>query len=147
MKTYIEHLATVTIILLAVSFSANAKELQFVNKSSLRKTGLEMLKMDLRRHRDPGVVEGALYATIECKGRYPDLHYSRLLRAVNRVANQNDNASIGYMAQLTSMYLQHSSEFRLRVNPAAQNYNYLFKQIANQLEHKLLVSLSEKSAR
>ncbi len=146
MKTHLKHLVAVTIVLCAIPFVANAKEIQFVNKALVKKSGLEMLKTDLRKSKDPGIVKGALYAAIECKDLYPGLHYSHLLKAVDRVANRSDHPSIAYMAQLTSLYLRNSPDFRVKLEPASNNYDYLFKQVANQIQRKVRTSLSEKRA-
>ncbi len=137
MNTYLKRLTAATFIILVVAFSAVAQEVHPVEKAFVQKQGLEMLKIDLQRSDVPGIVESALYTVVECKNSFPDLDYTTLINAVDKVAQETGNLSIGYKAHLASMYLSHSSDIRVTPIHDADDHEYLFKQIADQLEEKL----------
>ncbi len=148
MRTYLKHLTAVTFIVFAVAFSAVARESNAVEETFIQNHALEMLEMDLHRSDVPGIVKSAIYTIVECKNSFPDLDYSRLLSTLNKVANKSDKQSIGYEAQLASMYLSHSSDIWIVQIPDAEHHEYLFKQIADQLgqlEQKLLARQSDQN--
>lgn len=146
MQIHLKRFTAVTFILFVVAFNAIAQENQIVGKASVQKSGLTNLEKILQRSSVPEIVEGALYSTIECKNLYPDLDYSQLLNMIDDVAKKNQDATISYKAYLTSMYLLHSSEIHVKPIPGAEDHSYLFKQIADQLENKLLASRSDDNA-
>jgi hypothetical protein len=145
MRTYLKRLTVATFVILAVAFSAVAQESHSNEKTFIQKRAFEMFGMDLQRSDIPGVVESTLYTVVECKNSFPDLDYSRILSTVNKVAQENDNSSIAYKAYLASMYLSHSSDIRVKPIPDAENHEYLFKQIADQLEQKFLALQSDQN--
>ena len=138
MKTHLmRSLAAAVVFLVAASGAFaqtnGAKEYKFNEKRTF-----EALQTCLQNNDVPGFVESALYTVAECKNRYPDLNYSPLINVVERVAKDNNNAAIRYKAYLVDMYLTHGSEIRVTTVSDAQSHEYLFKQIAEQLEQKYL---------
>jgi len=146
MQKHLKHFTTAAVILFTIALAANANEKHSLDKTSVQKSGLTMLETDLQKNVAPEIVEGALYTAIEYKNLYPDLDYSRLLNTINKVAKENSDATIAYKAHLVSMYLSHSSEIHVDPIPGSEGHNYLFKQIADQLETKLLSSNYDENA-
>lgn len=134
MKTHLRRLAAATFFIFAV-----AQQNLPVDKAFVKQHALEMYEMNPHRSDIPGIIEATLYAVVECKNRFPDLDYSRLLNAVNKVSQESDDISIGYKAHLASMYLTHSLEIQIAPVQDPDDHEYLFKQIADQLEKKTLV--------
>ncbi|MGO9482108.1 MAG: hypothetical protein ACLP05_10065 [Candidatus Kryptoniota bacterium] len=60
-------------------------------------------------------------------------------------SQESHDVSISYEAQLASMYLMHISDKGIVMNPDAKNCDYVFKQIADQLEQKILAVQSDKN--
>ena len=138
MRTYVKRWTAAMLVLFAIAFTAEAKGDQHVSRATVQNSGLTMLEKDLQRGDSPEIVEGSLYDVVECKNLYPDLDYSQLLETIIRISKETDNPAIAYKAYLVSMYLLHSSEIHVKPVPGAETHDYLFKQIADQLETKLL---------
>ena len=88
----------------------------------------------------PGIVESTIYTVVEYKNRFPDLDYSRLERGLDQVARENKDVSISYKARLASTYLTYSTNIQITPVSPAYDHEYLFRQIAEQLEQKLLAA-------
>ncbi len=138
MRTYIRRFAAIPLIIVAAAVSTMAQESRPVVTPFNQKQVFKALETCLQTNNVPGFVESALYTVVECKDRYPDLDYSRLLNTVNEVAQENDNSSIRYKAYLAGMYLSHASDIQVTPISNSDNHEYLFKQIADQLEAKFL---------
>lgn len=147
MRTYMKRLTATTFVILAVAFGAVAQESHSGEENVIRTYALEQLEIDLHTSGVPGIVEGAIYTVVELKHSFPDLDYSRLLSAINEVAQKNDNLSIVYEAQLASMYLRHSSDIQIAPIPDAENHGYLFKQISDQLQQAFLAGQTDQNIR
>jgi len=138
MKAHLRRGIVMTFVVLlavsgAVAQGSKHEELYFNQKRTF-----EAFEMNLGRDDVPGFVESSLYAIAECKEEFPNLDYSGLLDAVNRVARDNGDSSIRYKAYLVSVYLTHASDIIVSPVRNADDHNYLFKQIADQLEQKFL---------
>ena len=138
MKTQLKSIAVVMSIMFATVVCAVAQEYHPVSKALVRGSGLYMLEKNLHRSDAPGIVEGALYDAVEAKNAYPDLDYSKLSKAIDRLGKESSDPAISYKAYLVSMYLSHSSEIQVTPISGAEYHEYLFKQIADQLEAKFL---------
>ena len=87
----------------------------------------------------PGIVESTIYNIVVLKKYYPSGDYDHIIDMLNRISDQYPEPSIRYKAHLASMYLSMSN---IVVHPLmkVEDHGYIFKQIADQLENKLLVS-------
>ncbi len=87
----------------------------------------------------PGIVESTIYNIVELKNYYPAGNYSKIVDDLNKVSQDNPDPVLRYKAHLAILYLTLSN---IEVQPErnAETHDYIFKQIANQLENKLLVS-------
>ena len=87
-----------------------------------------------------GIVEGTIYNVVVFKKYYPELDYSSVLSLLNQSAQAHEDASVRFKAHLAAMYL--TSEPGIEIVPLARpsDHEYLFRQIAQQLEKKFLVT-------
>ena len=138
MKLTLRRLTAIMFVVLFAASGAIAQENKIERNTFNQKRTFEALEMSLRRSDVPGFVESALYTVAECKSRFPNLDYSHLLSVVEKVARKDGIPSIRYKAYLVSMYLSHGSHIRVKAISNANNHEYLFKQIADQLEQKFL---------
>jgi len=146
MKTNLKLLAGTALVALAIAFNASAQESRPVKEAFIKKYSLEMFGISLQAKEYPGVVEGTLYNIIECKNLFPEVDYSDLVAPINKLAKEPNDLIIGYKASLVGLYLAHSSEFHITPMRGAQDHEYLFKQIADQLEQKLVAIQSEPTS-
>lgn len=138
MKKYLRRsLATAFVLLLAASGAIAQTNTNEGYKFNQKRTFVA-LETCLQNSKVPGFVESALYTVAECKNRYPDLNYSPIIDIVQKIAKDNSDASLRYKAYLVSMYLTHGSDIQLTPVMNAMNHQYLFMQIARQLEQKYL---------
>ncbi len=88
----------------------------------------------------PGIVESTIYTVVLYKNRFPDLNYSALQSALDQVARGSKDVAISYKARLASTYLNYSANINITPASPASDHEYLFRQIAEQLEQKLLAA-------
>lgn len=88
----------------------------------------------------PGIVESTIYNIICIKKFYPEANYSDIISKLNDISERNSNPSIRFKAHLASIYLTTSDLIDVNPEVGKFEHEYLFKQITEQLENKLLVS-------
>lgn len=88
----------------------------------------------------PGVVESTIYNIVLVKNYFPDEDYSKIIKALNKVAQSDDNPSIRFKAHLALIYLTYGSNIELKPIHDTYDHEYIFKQLSEQLEKKLLVA-------
>lgn len=145
MKQYLIRPMTAAFVILIAASGAMAQAKKSDTYKFNQKRTFEALDMCLHKSDVPGFVESALYTVAECKNRYPALNYSQLLGSVRNVEENNSNPSIRYKAYLVSMYLTHGANMEVTTIKDANNHEYLFKQIAEQLEQKYLAFNSDNN--
>jgi hypothetical protein len=87
-----------------------------------------------------GIVEGTMYNIIIYKKYYPQLDYTDLLNVLNQYSLTNDDVALRYQAQLASLYLTHTNTITIEPVEHPSEHEYIFRQIADQLESKFLVA-------
>ena len=87
-----------------------------------------------------GIVEGTIYNIVIFKKYYPQLDYSQLLEVLNRSSLGNRDIALRYKAYLASVYLTHNATIDIDPVTNPSDHEYIFRQIAQQLENKFLVS-------
>ncbi len=139
MKTGIRAATTTLAAVLIFAFTASAQtdgaESKTLNHERTFKVFESSLQSDI-----PGIVESTIYTVVLYKNRFPDLDYSRLGNELDEVARDNKDVAISYKARLASMYLTYSSNIQITPVSPAVDHEYLFRQIAEQLEQKLLAA-------
>ncbi len=138
MRTFVLEFVLVLLAVISFSFQVMAQPDKLDKKDQMVSRAInifpESLKSDV-----PGIVESTIYNVIVCKKYYPDKDYTEILDDLNSLANGTGNPSLRYKAYLASMYLRENS--RIDVKPVSSfDHEYIFKQIADQLERQLLAS-------
>jgi hypothetical protein len=127
----------------AITVTASASAQTPVDNINLPKVRqeqvLEMFRTSLKSDYQ-GVVEGTIYNIVIFKKYYPELDYSQLLTMLYQNTKDNDDAALRFKAHLAAMYL--SDDTGITIVPVAHpsDHEYIFRQIAEQLEKKLLVT-------
>jgi hypothetical protein len=88
----------------------------------------------------PGVVEGTIYNIVIYKKYYPQLDYTDLVAALNQYSLDNDDIALRYKAHLASLYLSNTTTIEIEPVAHPADHEYIFRQIAQQLETKFLVA-------
>jgi hypothetical protein len=139
MKTGYLKVAAVVLILLAFSIRIDAQP----NYNEKTRPDIEKamqifpasLKSDI-----PGIVESTIYNVVVYKKYFPGKNYENILNALNSVARENEDPAIRYKAYLAEMYLNSTAKLDVKPESPAEDHEYIFIQIANQLEKNLLVA-------
>jgi len=138
-KTTIAKRTLLALGILAFTFTAWAQTEQSEKKVPNHERLLKVFSTSLE-NKIPGIVESTIYNVVSYKKYYPNLDYSRINNLLNEISQKHEDASIRYKAQLASMYLSEASTLDITPVPGSETHDYLFKQIAQELEKKLLVS-------
>ncbi len=84
-----------------------------------------------------GVVESAIYVSIQFKNKFPNENVSTFVEALERIIKGNDDARIRYKAQLAKMYINNIDWFEnLEVN-SIEYEKEVYLSIAQTLSGKL----------
>ena len=140
MKTRIMNFVLVFSLAITI-FSANifAKDRTASKVKVNYKQALKIFQSSLEND-IPGIVEGSIYNVVLLKNYYPNADYSNIIDKLNKIAEDYPVASIRYKAHLASMYLTMGNGIEVSPKKNVYDHEYLFKQIADQLETKLLVA-------
>jgi hypothetical protein len=128
-----------TLGILVMTVTAWAQPIQIEGKVLPHERNLTAFATSLQND-IPGIVEGSIYNVVLYKKYYPELDYSKIAGILNEVMLENKAASIRYKAQLAAMYLSQASSIEIVPMHGMETHEYIFKQIAQELEKKLLVS-------
>jgi hypothetical protein len=137
----IDYLKTAVVVLILLAFSIridaqpNYSEKGRPDIEKALKIFPESLKSNV-----PGIVESTIYNIVVYKKYFPEKNYDRILSVLNTVARENENPAIRYKAYLAEMYLNASSKIEVKPVTPASEHEYIFIQIADQLEKRLLVA-------
>lgn len=103
------------------------------------KLGLKVIPVNLDS-KIPGIIESSIYDVVLLKYYFPNQDFSNISDQLNYIAKKNVNPSIRYKAQLASIYLNDTNNIQIIPNTQTYEHDYLFRQIADQLTNKFLVS-------
>jgi hypothetical protein len=89
-------------------------------------------------HENDGVVESAIYVSLQFKNRYPEQNDKNFVQALDRIANTSENARVTYKAQLAKIYFKNSDWFSaIEVNSIFDEQE-VFEKIAEKVNTVLL---------
>ena len=91
-------------------------------------------------HEVKGVVECTIYNAVLVKKYYPSADFSGIIDKLNEIAVENPDPSMRVKAFLAAVYLNSSNIIDVIPDPDTFEHEYIYKQIAEQLRNKLLVS-------
>ncbi len=87
----------------------------------------------------PGIVESTIYNIVCIKKFYPQANYSDIISKLNDISEKNSDPSIRFKAHLATIYLSLGDMIDVKPEVGKFEHEYIFKQITEQLENKLLV--------
>lgn len=131
--------ATTLAAILVFAFTATSQTSEFEGRTYSHQRNFKEFQYSLESD-IPGIVESTIYTVVEYKNLFRDLDYSRLQSELDQVARDNKDVAISYKARLASMYLTYSANIQITPVSPALDHEYLFRQIAEQLEQKLLAA-------
>lgn len=137
----IDYLKTAVVVLILLAFSIridaqpNYSEKGRPDIEKALKIFPESLKSNV-----PGIVESTIYNIVVYKKYFPEKDYNKILSVLNTVARENENPAIRYKAYLAEMYINAGSKIEVKPVTPASEHEYIFIQIADQLEKNLLVA-------
>jgi len=140
MKTGIKKIAATAALALIIVSGAAAQPVTAERKGVKPELIMKNFENSLQWSEYPGIVEGTVYNIVIYKNRFPGLDYSDLAESLQRVAEDSKDLAISYKAQLAYIYLTNSSKIGLTLEQTSPSHEYVFKQISEQLEQKLLAS-------
>ncbi len=88
----------------------------------------------------PGIIESTIYNIVLVKKYFPNEDYNNVIKALSKVAQSDDDPSLKFKAHLALIYLTYGSDIELKPIRDTYDHEYIFKQISEQLEKKLLVA-------
>ena len=138
-NTTIAKRVLLTLGIMVMTLTAWAQPIQTEGKVLPHKRNLEVFATSLQNNIS-GIVEGSIYNVVLYKKYYPELDYSKISGILNEVMLEHKEASIRYKAQLAAMYLSQASSIEIVPMRGMETHEYIFKQIAQELEKKLLVT-------
>jgi len=133
--------AVLTVAALAITINASAQtpavsaQQQKARQEKVIQNFRTSLKSDYT-----GIVEGTIYNIVVYKKYYPELDYSSVLTMLHQSSQENEDASLRFKAHLAAMYLSTDSGIEITPVSRPSDHEYIFRQIAEQLEKKLLVT-------
>ncbi|MEJ2196661.1 MAG: hypothetical protein P8X73_17650, partial [Ignavibacteriaceae bacterium] len=71
----------------------------------------------------------------------PSGDYTEMIDKLNRVAEENPDPSIRAKAYLANIYLSASDIIDVNVKHRSYDYDYIYKQITEQLENNVLAHM------
>ena len=131
----------VVILFSAFIFSSNinAQEINAAKDEAIAKKAFAIIPSSLDSD-IPGIVESTIYNAIVVKKYYSSADYRRIIDKLNRIAEENPDPSIRAKAHLASIYLSSSDIIDITPKHHTFDHEYIYRQITEQLDNKLLVS-------
>jgi hypothetical protein len=139
MKKIISTLTVLLFSIIVLSTNSFAQPTADHLNPKVLKLGLRVIPVNLDSQ-IPGIIESSIYDVVLLKYYFPNQDFSNIVDKLNDIAKGNSNPSIRYKAQLASTYLNDTNTIQIIPNTQTYEHDYLFRQIAEQLTNKLLVS-------
>jgi hypothetical protein len=137
-KAYLK-IAAVVLILIASSIRIDAQtNYNEKNRPDIEKA-MKAFPSQLKSS-VPGIVESTIYNVVVYKKYFPEKNYENISNTLITVARENADPSIRYKAYLAAMYLNSTAKIDVKPLTPAEEHEYIFIQIADQLEKNLLVA-------
>ena len=131
----------ILIVFFSISFFSfiKAQQNESPKKMEYAKNSLKLFSISLESD-IPGIVESTIYNVILAKKYYPEGNYSSILNRLNEIVEKYSDPLISYKAHLATIYLTFSN--LIEIWPISRTFEreYIFRQIAEQLNKRLLGS-------
>ena len=131
-------MAVVALLVFGIASSAMARPDSAERTVLTQDLVLKNFEHSLQMGEFPGIVESTIYNVVVFKSRFPQLDYARLSSMLQRIAEDNQDASLSYKAELAYLYLNLNAGFDLNAVPGSADHGYIFRQLSDQLAQKFL---------
>ena len=91
-------------------------------------------------HENAGVVESAIFISIQFKNKFPNENASKLLDALDEIVNESDSPTLTYKAQLAKIYINNSEMFNDVSVKSIKDESKVYSQISEKLNTILLAT-------
>ncbi len=119
--------------------NSNAQPVKKVSPVVMAKRAMKVIPSSLDSN-IPGIIESTIYNVIVVKKYYPSADFDNIIDKLNEIEKENPSPSIRFKAHLASIYLTFGNIIDVKPKHNVFEHDYIYRQIANQLEKKLLVS-------
>lgn len=122
-------------LFIVFSSNTNVHGNKVVSKKLIAEKAYQVIPSSLN-----SIVESTIFNLIEIKKYYPSGNYTDIIEELNEIAQTYPDTTIRIKAYLATIYLSSSNIIDVQPMENYYEHDYLFRQIAQQLENKLLVS-------
>ena len=91
-------------------------------------------------HNNSGVVESAIYVSIQFKNLFPEENDKEFVNVLNELANNSDNARISYKAQLAKLYFNNRDWFKEIEIKSINSEDEVYEEIAEKVNSIIFAS-------
>ena len=127
--TTLLYLAVLSVSIFALNIEAQtAQEIKEKKNENLIKNCYNALT-----HSNAGVVESAIFVSIQFKNKFPDADGEELIEALDEIASESKSAKISYKAQLAKMYFNNSEWFKNVEVSSIKDEQKVYENIAETL--------------
>lgn len=91
-------------------------------------------------HDNLGVVESAIFVSIQFKNKYPKENSNQFIEALDELAKNSENPIISYKAQLARMYFKNNELFSNIEVISIKDEQKVFEKIAEKLNSIILAT-------
>ena len=91
-------------------------------------------------HENQGVVESAIFITLQFKDRYPNEDYSKFINALDDLVLNSNNTRISYKAQLARIFLKNTELFKNIKITNLEDEQKTFEEISKRLNSTTLAA-------
>lgn len=91
-------------------------------------------------HDNVGVVESAIFISMQFKNKFPNENASKLLDAIEEIAEDGESPTLTYKAQLAKIYINNRALFDDIVINSIQDESKVYSQISEKLNTIMLAT-------
>lgn len=91
-------------------------------------------------HDNVGVVESAIFISMQFKDKFPNENASKLLDAIEEIAEDGESPTLTYKAQLAKIYINNRGLFDDIVINSIQDESKVYSQISEKLNTIMLAT-------
>ena len=93
-----------------------------------------------------GITEGAIYNLAVCRQLLPELDFSKAQKALDAVVADHESPVMRYKAHLVLLYLQNADHIAITPVRGSDSYEYLFREISQELQKTMLMAANAGNA-
>lgn len=93
-------------------------------------------------HENAGVVESAIFLSMQFKNRFPSLDDNEFIEVLNDIAKNSNSPVVSYKAQLARTYFKNIDLFTNIEVKSIKSENLVYEQIANKINSIMLANVN-----